>query len=290
MAKAVLLRKLIQTVAPFLFLTACFSSIQKSQQINNNENINSVIGGVTSTDHKYDFAVNIWMHSPDYTDHLCGASLVSKKWVLTAAHCVLEDVSEVGLGTVKPSQLTLYIGGHQFSGKDGRVLSVKNILVHPQFKWPNYDVALIQINESVDDISPVLVNQKVISDDQLPQSANAVGWGLIDEEGLKYPELLQQIELPLVSRKICNEDYLVRSRNWTIGLDTICAKTNMGKNATCAGDSGGPLVQFENNQPVQIGVVSWGAACRPAFKLHQSDVEGYADVAAAAAWILKTIQ
>lgn len=283
--------KVIRFFLICFFITACFSSNEKQQStvIPDLKKANAVIGGEQVSQGEFEFMVNIWMHNSDYTDHLCGGSLIQKKWVLTAAHCILEDVNDISEGIVSKKDLSLFIGGRHFKGTDGRQLNIKNILVHPDFSWPHYDIALIELSEPVEDITPILINQEPIQDQQLPQNATAIGWGLIDEQGQKYPELLQKIQLPLVSRKVCNEDYLVKQRQWVIGADMICAKTNLGKSATCAGDSGGPLVQMRDDRLVQIGVVSWGAACRLAYIHNQSDTEGYADVASAAAWILSTI-
>uniref|UniRef100_A0A182MU77 Peptidase S1 domain-containing protein n=1 Tax=Anopheles culicifacies TaxID=139723 RepID=A0A182MU77_9DIPT len=108
------------------------------------------------------------------------------------------------------------------------------------------------------------------------QDCVVTGWGrtLNDEESYS---LLRAVEIPLISRALCNISY-----DGKIDVAMICAGdyANGGK-GTCAYDSGGPLVCAG----VQVGIVSWGKGCAlPGFP------EVYSSVLYARKWIDRTIK
>lgn len=244
----------------------------------------AIIGGRNAEKNEFPFLINIFSRSADYTDHLCGGSLIAEKWVLTAAHCLLEDVTDKALGTVKLNEVELFIGSLDIHGKNGRKLTAKKILIHPSFQWPNFDIALIQLDESVTDVIPVKINSIPFNNFTAENGVTA-GWGLTSDKSEKQSEFLQAIQVPLISKTECQNDAWVQQHHWRIESDMICAKTFKGAKATCSGDSGSPLFQNNNGDWLQIGIVSWGSACRVLNKNNQSDVEGYHDVSASAEWI-----
>ena len=272
------------------FAALLLSCQPQGSLLNAPEDANSIIGGTTVTAGEFPFAVNIWYNSPkdNYVAHLCGASLIDKKWVLTAAHCVLEDDTESSMKIVSASKLDLYLGSLAHSGAGGRKLKIKSISVHPKFSWPQHDVALIELAEAVTDVAPVALNNKDLG--ASTDSATVIGWGLMDAQGTTESESLQKVTLSLVPRSLCAQDEFPRSKEIAVGNEMLCAQTSHHQMSSCPGDSGGPLLQMNAGKPVQIGIVSWGSACSGNRSKIDSSVAGYADVSDAYDWIQKTIK
>lgn len=267
-------------------LTACQPSSVSEMTIEGT----AIIGGETAAPGEFPFIVNIWQNSPqdDFHDHLCGGSLIHPKWVLTAAHCMTEDLPNEQEGVIKARDLELYIGSNKITGLGGRKHQAKRILMHPKFSWPKNDIALIELAEAVNDVTPVTLNSQTLQlDGKTSLHGIVAGWGLIDNDGKIDGDELQKLTVPLITLDECSQDPYPKKRGWVLGAETLCASSTNDTKSACPGDSGGPLVQFLNGTYTQIGVVSWGNACR-GDRGPRSNVEGYADVAHAIKWILET--
>uniref|UniRef100_A0A182PRS7 Peptidase S1 domain-containing protein n=1 Tax=Anopheles epiroticus TaxID=199890 RepID=A0A182PRS7_9DIPT len=177
--------------------------------------------------------------------HICGASIISGKHALTAAHCQSPPSNT--------SRLTL-LGGvtKRTDDENGIVLQVERVVTHPDFVAKTYlnDVAIITITTSFLDhprlsIMPIIsTNYKLL----VNSIALTSGWGLTAKDSTLAARLLS-VRIPVVSYRYCVSKWHPVHIVWT----SICAGQE-GRDS-CNGDSGGPLVQ----NGVQIGIVSWGA-------------------------------
>ncbi|WP_367143683.1 serine protease [Bdellovibrio bacteriovorus] len=248
----------------------------------------AIIGGEIASAGEFPFMVNIWFNDPkeNYISHHCGGSLIASRWVLTAAHCVLEDESETRQRIVAPGKLMLFIGGIAQSGQDGRSLKIRSIQVHPDFSWPKSDIALIELSEAVTNIKPIELNAVDLGTST--QRVLIAGWGLTDNEGLKESPRLKKLEAPLLPRSQCALDDFPKKRDYELGPETLCIDTFKHQQSSCPGDSGGPVVLQQNGHAIQVGVVSWGSACS-GFRAKGSSVGGYAAVSHALPWIQKIL-
>ena len=154
--------------------------------------------------------------------------------------------------------------------------------IHPGFKIDrptaespgDYDVALYHLKRPAtfySKVSPVCLPDE---DSTVPEDIGRIcfvtGWGHSAENGT-YSEVLQENQIPIVSRQECNKE---ESYNGKVSERYLCAGYQEGGMDACQGDSGGPLVcQDGAGKWVLAGVVTWGEGCaRP----HKYGV--YADV------------
>ena len=277
-------------IAAALFVSGCSPLSSANLKVPIAEKSQSIIGGSPAAENEFPFVVNIWINMPkdNYVAHLCGGSLISKKWVLTAAHCMMIDHTESEMRVMPASFLDLYIGSSNHSGAGGRKLKAKSIRVHPDYNWPNHDVALVELAEEVTDISPILLNDQDLG--AATDLATVIGWGLTDAAGKTEAELLQKVTLSLVPREICSQDPFPQSNKNSVGANMLCTQTLNHQTSSCPGDSGGPLFQVRDGKFLQIGIVSWSSACSGKRFSYRSSVAGYSDVANALSWIRNVVK
>ena len=206
-----------------------------------------VIGGIPAPPGAYPWFTSIQTQSGFA---FCGGTLVSSRWVLTAAHCV---------DSASPANLRLVIGSNQVSQpQQGEVRGVSQIIVNPAWNPANManDVALLRLDNPSTKPWARLARA---GDATAPgQIARAIGHGATSEGG-PQSDILMEVDLPVQSDATMSQPSVYGSA--FIGPVMIGAGPLAGGKDTCQGDSGGPLFVAGAVQSPLVGDTSWGHGC-----------------------------
>ncbi|XP_042644221.1 enteropeptidase [Tyto alba] len=211
-----------------------------------------IVGGSDARREAWPWIVSLHFNSRP----VCGASLISDEWLVTAAHCVYGR-------QLKPFQWKAVLGLYDQSDMTQPSTVVRNInqiVINPHYmkRTKDSDIALMHLQHKLqytDYIQPICLPEK--NQQFLPGiNCSIAGWGRIINEG-PPSDILQEAEVPLISNEKCQQ----WMPEYSITENMICAGYDMGGIDSCQGDSGGPLTSEDGNKWFLVGVTSFGYQC-----------------------------
>ncbi|XP_018334896.1 brachyurin-like isoform X2 [Agrilus planipennis] len=196
-----------------------------------------IVGGNEAVPNSLPYQVALRPFYDEWTS-FCGGSLITKRYVLTAAHCLDEVI----------------LGAHKYREIEStqQRINTSTFKVHEQFNSETLDNDLgviylptpAKINHYVQLIA--LPSRTDVSNSFAGHKATASGWGDDYDPATDGKEVLRYINVRILRNEVCNETFKDI-------IDSVICTAGTGRKGVCFGDSGGPLV---TNKKL-IGVASF---------------------------------
>ncbi|XP_030386058.1 chymotrypsin-2-like [Scaptodrosophila lebanonensis] len=184
--------------------------------------------------------------------HVCGGAILTKRWVITAGHCLKNGL---------PNDFRIMTGGEQDLKKMEHVkfYNPEAFIMHCSYdvtaKTQDHDLGLIRIKEDI--VFNAFTKPISMHPDPVPIGTELliVGYGLTKLILPKAPTKMRMLYTNIINRDECSKKM---GKKITAGV--ICVYKAVQK-GICYGDSGSP---FTLNGKL-VGLASWGRPCARGF-------------------------
>jgi hypothetical protein len=161
-----------------------------------------IFGGKTALHDSWSWTISI----QNGNNHLCGGSILNERYIITAAHCLVDKMNRL-------SNITVCAGTNRLSDTCHQRHEIQTIINHPSYNSKTFenDISLIQVkvpfNFTDTSIARICLPNKARYD-RYPKTGTdviAVGWGR--NEAGQQSDTLQQVTIQIVGEftDTCND-------------------------------------------------------------------------------------
>ncbi|MEU4655462.1 serine protease [Streptomyces sp. NPDC023723] len=186
----------------------------------------------------------------------CGAVAVGRTTVLTAAHCLGQEV--LGTPPEQVGDLKVVAGRTDLLADGGAEIPVRDVWVNPDHDDVSNtgDFAVLTLVRALPAGSALAMAADGDAAYEPGTAAVVYGWGDTSGAG-DYANSLHGSRVQVLPDSVCEQAYPGSAEGQYRPTTMLCAGDQAGGRDACQGDSGGPLVA----RGKLIGLVSWGSGC-----------------------------
>ncbi|XP_040174710.1 serine protease persephone-like [Anopheles arabiensis] len=273
-------------------------SVRQCEQFPNGTGLaDHIFNGVAAQFGEFPYMAALGYGAPNGTEaslpslFRCGASLISSRFLLTAAHCLRERpvFARLGVLELQPARTV----------DEPLDIAIRQATPHPDYHAVTYqnDIALLELAEPVTGdwpfVEPVCLYTNATGGGGLEalagQPLSVQGWGTQQPGDTEPAARLMKANVSLVERDACAAS-IPRTRRNPTGLHPgqLCALGRNEQNETvadtCPGDSGGPLALNVDGRHYLVGITSSGYSCGSPIPGIYTEVARYLDWVESIVW------
>ncbi|VEN41021.1 unnamed protein product [Callosobruchus maculatus] len=224
-----------------------------------------IVHGNDTMKGSYPWSTIIYMKDRDTMKFICGGTMISVRFILTAAHCVTTDDGNIFDNSLFEVAVGKYYSNYSISEPSAQHLKIQKIIVHKEYRGDKRgyqaDIALMK---TVKQMLLTLFVQPVCITNLCEVTSHGdglvTGWGAAEPRG-KPTDSLKVATYPVKDRSECLNELPKNFTDYYLTADKVCAGYYQKDISVCKGDSGSGLVFANVNDSDRYyiqGIVSLG--------------------------------